>query len=95
MKTEIIAKYQKTFEQSQKKLLLLMKIPVKIKTTIFLASGKWSIQVQVLKERGIIPENLPPEEDIKKAERRLKSDDRKLLKETKRLKKDKARKHNN
>ena len=78
MKTEIIAKYQKAFEQSQKKLLLLVKIPVKIKTTIFLASGKWSIQVQVLKERGIIPENLPPEEDIKKLERRVKSESKKL-----------------
>ena len=42
---------------------------------------------KLLKDRGIIPENLPPEEDIKKVERRLKSDDKKLLKETKKLKK--------
>jgi len=42
---------------------------------------------KLLRERGIIPENLPPEEDIKKVERRLKSDDKKLLKETKKLKK--------
>ncbi len=44
---------------------------------------------KLLKDRGIIPENLPAEEDIKKVERRLKSDDKKLLKETKKLKKDK------
>ncbi len=44
---------------------------------------------KLLKDRGIIPENLPPEEDIKKVERRLKSDDKKLLKETKKLKKGK------
>ncbi len=43
---------------------------------------------KLLKDRGIIPENLPAEEDIKKVERRLKSDDKKLLKETKKLKKD-------
>jgi len=41
---------------------------------------------KLLKERGIIPENLPPEEDIKKVERRLKSEDKKLLKGTKKLK---------
>ncbi len=40
---------------------------------------------KLLKERGIIPENLPPEEDIKKVERRLKSEDKKLLKGTKKL----------
>lgn len=34
----------------------------------------------LLKERGIIPENLPAEEDIKKLERRLKSDDKKITK---------------
>ena len=31
----------------------------------------------------IVPENLPPEEDIKKVERRLKSEDRKFLKGSK------------
>lgn len=41
---------------------------------------------KLLKERGITPENLPPEEDIKKVERRLKSEDKKLLKGTKKLK---------
>jgi DNA-damage-inducible protein D len=44
---------------------------------------------KLLKERGIIPENLPPEEDIKKVERRLKSEDKKLLKGTKKLKNNK------
>jgi len=44
---------------------------------------------KLLKERGITPENLPPEEDIKKVERRLKSEDKKLLKGTKKLKNNK------
>lgn len=34
----------------------------------------------MLGERGIKPEELPPDEDIKKIERRLKSDERKLAK---------------
>jgi DNA-damage-inducible protein D len=33
----------------------------------------------LLREKGIIPENLPPEEDIKKVERRIKSEDKKLM----------------
>ena len=33
-----------------------------------------------LLERGIRPESLPPEEDVKKVERRLQSDDKKILK---------------
>ncbi len=44
---------------------------------------------KLLRERGITPENLPPEEDIKKVERRLKSEDKKLLKGTKKLKNNK------
>lgn len=36
-----------------------------------------------LLSRGIVPENLPPEEDIKKLERKLKSDEVKSLKENK------------
>jgi DNA-damage-inducible protein D len=32
----------------------------------------------ILKQRGIVPENLPPEEDIKKLERRVKSEEKKL-----------------
>lgn len=39
----------------------------------------------VLLDRGIRPENLPPEEDVKKLERRLKSDDKKSLKNPKNL----------
>jgi len=31
-------------------------------------------------ERGITPENLPPAEDVKKVERRIKSEDKKALK---------------
>ncbi len=34
----------------------------------------------LLVKRGIVPENLPPEEDIKKVERRLKSEHKKFLK---------------
>lgn len=37
----------------------------------------------LLVKRGIVPENLPPEEDIKKVERRLKSEDKKFLKGSK------------
>ena len=36
----------------------------------------------MLGQRGIKPENLPPEEDIKKVERRLKADEKKLIGET-------------
>jgi len=34
---------------------------------------------KMLLERGIIPEQLPPEEDVKKVERKLKSDEKKAL----------------
>ena len=35
---------------------------------------------KMLTERGIVPENLPPAEDVKKVERRLESEKKKLLK---------------
>lgn len=38
---------------------------------------------KTLKERGIVPENVLPEEDLKKVERRLKSDTKKGLKNSK------------
>ena len=41
---------------------------------------------KILLERGIKPENLPAEEDIKKLERRVKSEEKKLGKNTKSLK---------
>ena len=41
---------------------------------------------KILLERGIKPENLPAEEDIKKLERRVKSEEKKLSKNTKSLK---------
>ena len=41
----------------------------------------------LLLKSGIKPENLPAEEDIKKIERKVKSEDKKLLKEVKKLKK--------
>ena len=43
---------------------------------------------QMLGQRGIKPETLPPEEDIKKLERRVKSDEKKLEKHAGRLPKD-------
>lgn len=39
----------------------------------------------MLKQRGIIPESLPPEEDIKKVERRVKSDEKKLMSQSDKL----------
>ena len=39
----------------------------------------------LLRKSGIVPETLPPEEDIKKLERRLKSTEKQVLKDTKRL----------
>jgi len=42
---------------------------------------------KMLTERGIIPENLPPAEDVKKVERRLASEEKKLLKNKKNKKK--------
>jgi DNA-damage-inducible protein D len=39
----------------------------------------------VLAKSGIKPEELPPEEDIKKLERRVKAEDKKILKETGKL----------
>ncbi len=58
--------------------------------------GEWPITVEhvqnnssvreMLVQRGIRPENLPPEDDIKKLERRLKSDEKKLAKGSDKLK---------
>ncbi len=42
---------------------------------------------KILEERGVKPENLPPAEDVKKVERRLKGDEKKILKEAKKKKK--------
>ncbi|MBI5730649.1 MAG: DNA damage-inducible protein D [Ignavibacteriales bacterium] len=44
---------------------------------------------KILKERGVKPENLPPAEDVKKVERRLKGDEKNILKEAKKTKKKK------
>jgi DNA-damage-inducible protein D len=38
---------------------------------------------EMLTQRGIIPENLPPAEDVKKLQRKLDKDEKKLLKENK------------
>jgi DNA-damage-inducible protein D len=42
---------------------------------------------KILIERGVKPENLPPAEDVKKIQRKLESDDKKVLNEVKKLKK--------
>lgn len=41
---------------------------------------------KILKERGVQPENLPPAEDVKKVQRRLESDNKKVLKDVKKVK---------
>jgi DNA-damage-inducible protein D len=41
---------------------------------------------KLLRDRGIKPEALPPEEDVKKLKRKVESEDKKILKETKKLK---------
>ncbi len=43
----------------------------------------------MLAQRGIVPESLPPEEDIKKLERRVKTDEKHLEKQSGRLPKSK------
>jgi len=43
---------------------------------------------KLLLERGIRPEELPPEEDVKKLERRVKSEDKKFVKKPDTLKGD-------
>ena len=40
----------------------------------------------MLTQRGIVPENLPPAEDVKKLQRKLEGDEKKVLKETKKKK---------
>ena len=42
---------------------------------------------EMLTKRGIVPENLPPAEDVKKLERKLSADERKLVSEAKKKKK--------
>jgi DNA-damage-inducible protein D len=40
----------------------------------------------MLTQRGIVPENLPPAEDVKKLQRKLDGDEKKLLKDIKKEK---------
>lgn len=40
---------------------------------------------KILQDRGVKPEQLPPSEDIKKVERRLESEEKKILKEVKKI----------
>lgn len=41
---------------------------------------------EMLTQRGIVPENLPPSEDVKKLQRKLDGDEKKLLKGIKKKK---------
>lgn len=41
---------------------------------------------KMLTQRGIVPENLPPGEDVKKVQRKLIGEDKKVLKESKKKK---------
>ena len=58
---------------------------------IFVTSRKWSHLTvnlsikQMLGQRGIKPENLPPAEDIKKVERRVASNEKKIEKTSSKL----------
>lgn len=47
---------------------------------------------RILLKRGVKPEQLPPAEDVKKVERRIKSDDKKILKEVKKIQEQKKEK---
>ena len=40
----------------------------------------------MLTQLGIVPENLPPAEDVKKLQRKLEGDEKKVLKDTKKKK---------
>ncbi len=40
----------------------------------------------MLTQRGIVPENLPPVEDVKKLQRKLDGEEKKLMKDTKKKK---------
>lgn len=44
---------------------------------------------KMLQDRGVKPEQLPPAEDVKKVERRLDSEEKKILKEVKKIRKNK------
>lgn len=46
----------------------------------------------MLQNRGVKPEQLPPAEDVKKVERRLESEEKKILKEVKKIQESKKKK---
>ena len=46
---------------------------------------------KILKERGVKPELLPPEDDVKKLQRKIVGEEKKVLKDTKKLKKGKKK----
>jgi DNA-damage-inducible protein D len=46
---------------------------------------------KILLERGVKPESLPPEDDVKKLQRKIEGDERKVLKDIKKLKKGKKK----
>ena len=46
----------------------------------------------MLHDRGVKPEQLPASEDVKKVERRLESEEKKILKEVKKIQNNKKKK---
>ena len=40
---------------------------------------------KMLKERGVLPEHLSPAEDVKKVQRKLENEEKKILKQTKKI----------
>jgi len=66
----------------------IRKSDLKTENAITYEHVKNNIDVRgLLLKSGIEPESLPPEEDLKKVERKVKAEDKKLLKDTKKLKK--------
>lgn len=47
---------------------------------------------KMLQNRGVKPEQLPPAEDVKKVERRLESEEKKILKEVRKIQESKKKK---
>jgi len=65
----------------------IRKADLKTESAITNGHVKYNQDVRaLLLKSSIKPENLPAEEDLKKIERKVKSEDKKLLKETKKLK---------
>jgi DNA-damage-inducible protein D len=74
---------QALFLLSTQQLKKKMGVPDSRPIADFLPTINSSAVRSMLLERGIQPENLPPAEDVKKLQRKLDSDEKKVLKDTK------------